>query len=72
MVFVYCLVSCFTGPGFQHAGLPYHHAFSPMLLFKGSDQRETRGVRKVANARKWSRTVVIDALFSFNLAAIVD
>ncbi len=25
MVFVYCLVSCFTGPGFQHVGLPSHH-----------------------------------------------
>ncbi len=39
MVFVYCLVSCFTGPGLQHAGLPYHHAFSPMLLFKGSSDQ---------------------------------
>ncbi len=33
---------------------------------KSSDQSETRGVRKVGNDRKWSKTVVTD-VFSFNL-----
>ena len=32
MVFVYCLVSCFTGPGFQHTGASFS-PFSPMLLY---------------------------------------
>ncbi len=39
---------------------------------KGSDQLETRGIRKVANDRYWSRTTVIDVLFSFYLAAILE
>jgi hypothetical protein len=30
------------------------------------------GFGNVANDRNWSRTVVIDVLFSFNLAAILD
>ncbi len=39
--------------------------FSPL---NGSDQCKTRGFWKVANDRNWSRTVVMDVLFSFNLA----
>jgi hypothetical protein len=39
---------------------------------KGSDQLKTRGAGKVANDRYWSRTVVIDVLFSFYLAAILE
>jgi hypothetical protein len=31
-----------------------------------------KGVGKVANARCWSRTVVIDVLFAFYLAAILE
>jgi hypothetical protein len=34
--------------------------------------RETRGFGNVANDRNWSRTVVIDVFFSFNLGAILD
>ncbi len=41
-------------------------------FLKGSDQRETRGVRKVENDRYWFRTVVIDVLFSFYSAAILQ
>ncbi len=43
-----------------------------VFLLKGSDQWETRGVGKVANDWNWSRTVVIDVLLSFNLAAILE
>jgi hypothetical protein len=39
---------------------------------KHLDQREMRGVRKLANDRYWSRTVVIDVRFSFYLAAILN
>ena len=42
-------------------------SFNPLKAIKGSDQWETRGVRKVANDRYWSRTMVIDVLSSFYL-----
>jgi hypothetical protein len=32
----------------------------------------SRGIGKVANGRNLSQTVVIDVLFSYNLAAILD
>jgi len=41
-------------------------------FLKGSDQRETRGVGEVANDRYWSRTMVIDVLFSFYSVAILE
>jgi hypothetical protein len=43
-----------------------------LVLFKGSDQWETRGAEKVANNRYRYQTVVIEVLLSFYLAAILE
>ncbi len=42
------------------------------LVFKGRDQWEWIGLWKVAIDRHLVRIVVIDVLFSFNLAAILE
>jgi hypothetical protein len=42
-----------------------------LCSLKGSDQWEKRGVWRLANERYWPRTVLIDVLLSFDLAAIL-
>jgi hypothetical protein len=46
--------------------------FSKFEIFKGSRQRERRGLGKVSNIRNMSQTAAIDVLFSFNLAVVFD
>jgi hypothetical protein len=40
--------------------------------FKGSRQRERRGVGNVSNGPNFSRTAAIDVLFSVNFAVVFD
>ncbi len=65
-----------SSPSGPVAGFPLTFLifYIPISGFKGTvvTNEKQGGVGQVADDRNWSQTVVIDVLFSFNLAAILD